>query len=204
MRANVSWKQALGACAVLLAIATTYAFGRVETLRRQETWTYARVPHTLATSLERRLGDAASSIAGRPVQVRCQDVSDGTAIEPGGVVEFNGGRPADFAQIRPDECGALARFIRSPAGAAVCLTQQVCSPTVLQSTDALNVLAHESVHLSGIRNEAMTECAALHELPRLAHELGANQSDSHAFAALEYTFAYPHLPPNYRLPGCRP
>jgi hypothetical protein len=197
-------KHVLGAVAVGIAAALLVVVGRTEALRQGEAWSYARVPHTVPTELERRLGDAASSIARRTVQVRCQDISHGTSVEPGGVVEFNGGRPADFAQIRPDECAALARFMRSPAGAGACAAQDVCNSTVLQSADALNVLAHESVHLSGVRNEAVTECIALHELPRLAHELGADEGDSHALASLEYTFAYPQLPSEYRLPGCRP
>src|SRR5205085_3297953 len=65
----------VGGALVVLAIAATYAVGRVQTLNhdRTQTWSYARVPHSAPTPLERRLGDAASAIARRPVQVRCAD-----------------------------------------------------------------------------------------------------------------------------------
>jgi len=57
-------------------------------------WSYVKVPHRAANVLERRLGEVASLVAGRPVQVRCEDFSDGEIVEPGGVVQFNGAKPA--------------------------------------------------------------------------------------------------------------
>jgi hypothetical protein len=44
---------------------------------------YVKVPHRAANVLERRLGEVASLVAGRPVQVRCEDFSDGEIVEPG-------------------------------------------------------------------------------------------------------------------------
>jgi hypothetical protein len=58
-------------------------------------WSYVKVPHRAANVLERRLGEVASLVAGRPVQVRREDFSDGEIVEPGGVVQFNGAKPAD-------------------------------------------------------------------------------------------------------------
>jgi hypothetical protein len=57
-------------------------------------WSYVKVPHRAANVLERRLGEVASLVAGRPVQVRREDFSDGEIVEPGGVVQFNGAKPA--------------------------------------------------------------------------------------------------------------
>jgi len=116
-------------------------------------WSYVRVPHRPATELERRLGDVAGLVARRPVQVRCEDFSDGTPLEPGGVVQFNGKQPADFARIRPDVCTRLLRFISAPRGAYACIVRRSCDTSIADTAQALTVLAHESIHLRGVRNE---------------------------------------------------
>src|SRR4051794_1729582 len=121
--------QHIGIAVVILlaAIATQVLPGRGAGPLQSDhtrTWRYVRVPHRAATPLERRLGDIASFVAERPVQVRCEDFSDGTLVEPGGVVEFNGITPADYARVRPDVCSALVHFMRSPTGASVCLARR--------------------------------------------------------------------------------
>ena len=65
----------------------------------QRGWDKAKVPDRAPTVLERRLGEVAALAAGRSVQVRCEDFSDGTPVEPGGVVQFRGNEPAEFARI---------------------------------------------------------------------------------------------------------
>jgi hypothetical protein len=167
-------------------------------------WTYVRSPHRDATELERRLGDVAALLAGRPVQVRCEDFSDGTPLEPGGVVQFNGKKPADFARIRPDVCTALVRFIRAPRGAYACAVSRSCDASVVASAQALTVLAHESTHLRGVRNEATTQCYAMQTVPRVARALGASAEDARALAALEYAVDYPRMPAAYRSAECHP
>jgi len=86
-------------------------------LKRDHTkqWSYVKVPHRAANVLERRLGEVASLVSGRPVQVRCEDFSDGEIVEPGGVVQFNGATPADWARLRPDVCSHLVHFMQTPA-----------------------------------------------------------------------------------------
>jgi hypothetical protein len=56
-------------------------------------WAYVKVPHRPATALERRLGDVAALVARHPVQVRCEDFSDGTPLEPGESFSSTGGSP---------------------------------------------------------------------------------------------------------------
>jgi hypothetical protein len=155
-------------------------------------WSYVKVPHGDATPFEGRLGEIASLVARRPVQVRCEDFPIGTPEEPGGVVQFNGHSPADYTRIRPDVCTELLKFVRAPASATV------------RSAVAVDVLAHESVHLSGNPDEAVTECYAMQEVPRVAHALGASEPEGQALARVVYLFTYPKLPPSYRSPDCRP
>jgi hypothetical protein len=209
MGSEVTWKHLLGLVAILAAVAFVHYGGEATTAQplhhdHTKTWRYEKVPHRAPTALERRLGDAASFVARRPVEVRCEDFSDGTLVEPGGVVEFHGSQPADYTRIRPDVCSALARFTRSPAGASFCLARHYCSRAIVQSADALTVLAHESTHLRGIRTESVVQCYAMQEVPRLAKELGATDVDGRALAVIEYAVGYPRMPASYRSADCRP
>jgi hypothetical protein len=156
-------------------------------------WAYVREPHTRASGDERFLADVASLVARRPVEVRCEDFSIGSPEEPGGVVQFNGSQPADYARIRPDICTALLRFRSNPAG-----------DVTPQAGEALTVLAHESEHLAGVRNEAAAQCYAIQDLPRVARAFGASTEDGARMADFEYTVALPKMPPAYRSPECRP
>jgi hypothetical protein len=168
-------------------------------------WTYVKVPHRAANVLERRLGEVASLVAGRPVQVRCEDFSDGEIVEPGGVVQFNGSKPADWARLRPDVCSHLVHFMQTPAGAEACLAARRCDERTETSAEALKILAHESYHLRGVKNEATAECYAMQAVPRVARALaGVSFADAHALAVIVYLVSYPGMPPAYRSGECRP
>lgn len=167
-------------------------------------WSYVKTPHRSATVLERRLGEVASFVARRPVQVRCEDFSEGNVVEPGGVVQFNGERPANFARVRPDVCSQLVHFIRAPRTVHACFMAADCDSRVLQVAQALTVLAHESVHLRGLRNEAVVQCYAMQAVPAVARTLGAPIEDGRALAAIEYVYAYPQMPSAYRSADCHP
>jgi hypothetical protein len=169
-----------------------------------KTWAYQRVPHRPPTAFERRLADVASFVARRPVEVRCEDVSDGTPFEPGGMVEFHAGQPAEFARIRPDVCTRLLRFTQSPMGAAACVRAGACDLGTSRMAYALTALAHESIHLRGVPNEAVTQCYAMQEVPQVAQALGGSAEEGRALATVEYLASYPHMPANYRPPDCRP
>jgi hypothetical protein len=173
-------------------------------LNPQREWDRAKVPHGSPTALERRLGEVAALAAGRSVQVRCEDFSDGTPVEPGGVVQFRGTEPAEFARIRPDVCTDLSRFPGSTLGASACLRRHACDTGVFAASQAITVLAHESRHLSGIRDEAVTQCYGMQSVPRLARALGATPQDAQALAVLEYVVGYRRMPPGYRSAECRP
>ena len=155
-------------------------------------WSYVRNPHSPASSDERFFGDVASLVAGRPVEVRCEDFSMGTPEEPGGVVQFNGTTPANYARVRPDECTALHRFRANPLNS---------TPA---AAEALTVLAHESEHLAGHKVEAIAQCYAIQDIPRVARAFGSSSSRGLAMAIWEYGAVQPRMPPAYRSPQCRP
>jgi hypothetical protein len=68
----------------------------------------------------------------------------------------------------------------------------------------LTVLAHESVHLRGLQNEAVVQCYAMQAVPAVARTFGASIEDGRALAAIEYVYAYPHMPSAYRSTDCHP
>jgi hypothetical protein len=92
---STEFKQiALGlAIAVLIVGSHLVPTGRSQPLRHdhEREWSYVKVPHSQPTLLERRLGDVASMVAQRPVQVRCEELSIGTREEPGGSLDRHPG-----------------------------------------------------------------------------------------------------------------
>jgi hypothetical protein len=193
---SVSLKHVAGGIVVIAALFAQHLMPTrgPQPLRHDHTldWSYIKVPHTDATPFERRLGEIASLVAGRPVQVRCEDVSLGTPEEVGGVVQWHDGKPADYARIRPDFCTALLKFVRDPARAS------------FLSAQGLDVLAHESFHLRGVAQEHVAECYSMQEVPRVAHALGASDAEGRVLARVVYAYSYPHMPPEYHSRDCRP
>ncbi len=193
---STSFKQIAAGLAIAVVIAGSHLMPTTGSrpLRHdhEREWNYLKVPHSEPTAFESRLGEIASLVAERPVQVRCEEFSIGTREEPGGVVQFDGETPADYTRIRPDVCTAMLKFTRAPLTAR------------LDSAVALKVLAHESFHLHGIKVEAVAECYAMQAAPRVAHALGATEQESRAMATAVYDLTYPAMPPLYRSPDCRP
>jgi hypothetical protein len=69
---------------------------------------------------------------------------------------------------------------------------------------ALQTLAHESIHLSGIAEEAQAECQGMQRLPWLAQRFGASEEQAqqiaHDYYRDFYTVRRPGTP--YFLPDC--
>ena len=56
---------------------------------------------------------------------------------------------------------------------------------------ALWTLAHESIHLSNVRDEAKTDCYGMQEVAWTASQLGASPDDARAIADYLWTTIYP-------------
>lgn len=182
----------------LLALSALWSLGLLPHAPRlvlsdgKPTWAQLRDPDGAPTRLEARLGRVAASIAGREVGVRCEDLGDlRKTVETGGVVEFSGDQPANYTRIRPDICRRLQRIRDDGGGGAGA------------EASATEVLAHESFHLRGVKDEAAAECYAIQFIPEVARELGATPANARTLHALALG-AYPHHPPNYLSPECRP
>jgi hypothetical protein len=156
----------------------------------------AAVPGVLRASQERRLGGAASVLAGARVAVRCQSFG-GAFVDAGpelGYVRWRAdGSPEPWTLIKRDQCRHLAAYARSDKR----------RPTRDQVV-AVHVLTHEAMHLSGRLAEAVAECAAVQRDAQTARLLGARPADAAELAAAYWRNIYPLMPDSYRSGECRP
>ncbi|HEV3496516.1 MAG TPA: hypothetical protein VHA34_09215 [Actinomycetes bacterium] len=156
----------------------------------------AAVPGILRASQERRLGGAASVLAGARVAVRCQSFG-GSFVDAGpelGYVRWRAdGSPEPWTLIKRDQCRHLAAYARSDKR----------RPTRDQVV-AVHVLTHEAMHLSGRLDEAAAECAAVQRDAHTARLLGARPADAAGLAATYWRNIYPLMPDGYRSGDCRP
>jgi hypothetical protein len=108
-----------------------------------------------------RFSDEASRIAQKPVTIRCDEGGDyvGAVQHADGVAVVGG----DLAYLTPARCLDLYRLA---------FKGEVRSS---QTGRALAVLAHESWHLRGERNEGTTECYALQAGVELGQRLGLSE-----------------------------
>jgi hypothetical protein len=109
-----------------------------------------------------RFSDEASRIAGKPVTIRCDESGHyvGAVQHSDGVAAVGG----DLAYLTPERCLDLYRLA---------FKGEVTSS---RTARALAVLAHESWHLRGLRDEGTTECYALQTGVALGRRLGLSES----------------------------
>jgi hypothetical protein len=157
---------------------------------------------------ESRLASIAGEIARRPVSIHCQGAV-GEAIDvsaEAGSVEFDAtGRPADVAEIKRKICQRLQDFPKARLSKSfACLdAPSSCDASVVNDAIALDVLAHESWHLEGNQNEAVTECYAQQTVGFVATKLGSDDVQARGLARLVHLLVYPHMPEDYRSAECR-
>jgi len=157
---------------------------------------------------ESRLAAIASQIARRQVSVHCQGAV-GEALDvtaEAGSVEFDAsGHPADVADIKRKVCQRLEDFPKARTSSKfACLdTPSRCDASVVNDAIALDVLAHESWHLEGNQNEAVTECYAEQTVGFVATKLGSDDVQARGLARLVHLLVYPHMPDAYRSGECR-
>lgn len=136
----------------------------------------------------------ATRIAGRDVSIECQRFT-GALLDPtaeAGYVHFNtDGTPTDTGRLERDACNDLRDYLDSDKS----------SPSIQQIV-AVQVLTHESYHLSGILSEADTECQAVQRLDDVAQWLGASPEQARAAAERYYSEIYPRMPAAYQSREC--
>jgi hypothetical protein len=157
---------------------------------------------------ERRLSAIASQIAGRDVRVSCPGPIGrllGWDIVEGSVRFGPDGKPYDETKIRKQSCAeldALAEGRRRKELECIARTAIACGRHGRATVLAVDVLAHESWHLSGVMDEAETECRSLQTMAWTAQQLGTTAEQGRAMALAQYAGPYLELPDAYRSGDC--
>jgi hypothetical protein len=108
-----------------------------------------------------RFSEEASRIVGRRVEIRCDEAGTFVgAVQHSDGVAIVGGR---LAYLAPARCYDLYRLAYDG------------KISFSQTARAIAVLAHESWHLRGLRNESITECYALQSGVALGRRLGLDE-----------------------------
>jgi hypothetical protein len=144
---------------------------------------------------EHRLAKVASEIAGRSVHVNCPGILERLADmnpNPGTVFFDDEGRPADFTDLDEKTCSTLDRFAEGKTGPR----------DEDDVARALHVLAHESSHLAGVRNEAAADCYGLQRTAVAAEGLGADPAEAERLARIALAERAITAPPDYRSQEC--
>lgn len=144
---------------------------------------------------EHRLAEIASDIAGREVDVHCPGLLARLAdvsAHAGTVFFDEQGRPASFTDLDEETCAELERFAEGKTGQGE--DEQVAR--------ALHVLAHESSHLAGVRDEAAADCYGLQRTAFVAERLGADPAEAERLARLALAERAITAPADYRSSEC--
>lgn len=119
---------------------------------------------------------AATQVAGRPVEVRCAYADEWAADSHPAANAYTrwpvGGSPM-YVVLSPRSCFALILLAVAPnGGAAWAMNPWLGWPDAAGA--GLLTLAHESVHMRGVRDEHTAECDGLAAVPAAATTFGAN------------------------------
>ena len=156
----------------------------------------ALVPWIMRARLEDSLARAASQVAGVTVLVHCQSFGEAftdVGAELGYVKWGRDGVPERRTLIKRDQCGDLSDYLKSSKD----------SPTRDQIV-AVHILSHETVHMMGEKNEAVTECLAMQRNAEMARALGASPEQARALSTAYWRDVYPSMPGGYRSSECGP
>jgi hypothetical protein len=160
---------------------------------------------TQTSRVEPRLSRAAGAVAGKKVEVRCWSKRDWRKL----MVEERA-----YTQGKVNE--SVLGFA-SAGGARLSLSPTICRdlarlayererPAAAEPLHALALavatLAHESVHVSGIADEAAAECHGVQLTERAARALGVGRVLARRLKAA-YWARFDEIPPLYRSAECR-
>jgi hypothetical protein len=153
--------------------------------------------------IEPELSRVAEQLAEKDVEVRCWSHEDWrTLLRERRTHEHDVGELLGFARtgggrihLSPDTCLALVdlRYRRLRP------RDQIRS---YRLADAVDTLAHEAMHSSGIADEAKAECYAVQLIERAAQDLGVERAYAEHLAET-YWDDYPSLEEQYRSSECR-
>jgi hypothetical protein len=154
-----------------------------------------RTSHEIA-----KLDAVASSLAGKRVTVNCWSYGDWRRMVAA-QVHHGYARLAEAAaftnsyraqiQMGPDSCVTLAKILAGREAPE------------LDAAIAVGLIAHESRHAAGVRDEAAAECGGMRTLPQAALLLGFPAEQATRLLHVYRGTVYPLDAPEYRSSSCR-
>ena len=175
-------------------------------------WGWSHLRHR---AMEHDLAAVASELAGRPVGVRCQGfLSEMLDIQNrAGEVQFPNGRAPEETFLTRGVCGRLRGFMHSGSHHELECLRGVdwsrtpspyddCARRARGTAEAINTLAHESMHLRGFVDEAQAQCYAIQLDAWTTVRLGGTPVEGADVAALALALQ-PYVPPEYQSAECR-
>ena len=178
-------------------------------------WAWTRHERSVT---EHKLAAVATVLAGRPVGVKCQGFW-GAMLDinsRSGEVQFPVGRPPDHTFLTRGVCGRLSAFMEARHHRDLDCLETIdwahwsveanyngsCERGARSDAEAINTLAHESMHLRGITGEAQAQCYAIQADAWTVERLGGTAAEGAAVA--DYILALqPALPSEYQSGACR-
>jgi hypothetical protein len=122
--------------------------------------------------------------------------------ESGSVSFDEHGRISDHTDLRKPVCDRLKHFAERDLNCVE--SAGACGPGAEQTVDAVLTLTHESFHLKGETDEAVTQCYAVQTVASTSRRLGVAPSLADAIARYYLTRIEPRMPTEYQLPsGCQ-
>lgn len=156
-------------------------------------------PQYRARSVEHKVEPLVAALAQRDATARCPRYITSIFTNVGSVSLDANGNPADRTDLTGPICDAL-RHLYTDAGRAElqCLvTDGRCPESARASVVALSVVAHESMHLRGILDEAAAECTSIAEGQRAGELIGLSAEQGRMIAYLHLMALNPNTPPQY-------
>jgi hypothetical protein len=199
--AGVVWAICLVAIGTAIEMATARPHATLtEALRIERGRLPRAVPVSTATHSDARLAHVVAVLGGIGADVRCWSTAAWRRQATAGLREpwraYTVGTPLLTVNLSPALCAELTRLtkLRVPVWRDE-------FPDAL----ALSVgsVAHESMHVSGIRDEAKAECEGMQTIAKAAVLLGRPPAEGRYLAVLYSNHWYPWWPSAYRSPECR-
>ena len=189
--------------ALVVACGSTAALARAEARPLTES---DRALLARPATAEEKVGElVARRLTGHAVSVRCGAIGE---ADPRilGVTPWSMTGPVDYFLMRPAQCAYLAWFREAPGRWDPRTCSSTDCPEVPGIAMALAVVAHESYHILGYRNEAQVECYGMQSIWFVASRLGAPVPEAQALATFYATHMYPlrrTSTPRYGSAPCR-
>jgi hypothetical protein len=147
----------------------------------------------------------ASRIAHKHVDAHCWSFGDWSSLNDEVAALYHHGtefRASGFANIGGDSIELNPYVCTTLALLQVHALDNDYRTYALSFAEAVDTLAHEATHASGVEDEAKTECYAIQRVPETAAMLGLSPEIGRLFANAMWR-DYPHEPRGYSTPQCR-